>query len=206
MFGLKIWALIFVVGIVLTCFGVLCANQKKEAEINWNGNYTLFHQDSVEIIPDTLPLWAEYENLVKVSEIVATSERGDEAHIVISFGEDEEIIVSGTINDSPIVSADVEISMPNKIYREELGHTAVIIQTSITDAREPLIGVSYEPLHFYRGRLRLGLQGAIEPVKWNRGVLGVRTAYRRGNLSLGITNGINQNLEYEVGVNFGFYL
>ena len=168
---------------------------------------TLFTDEPI-IVPDTLPPWSDYDNEL-VSEIVATTEEGDVAHIVITYDPTTEtVIVSGTINDNPITEANVEIVIPvyPKVYREELGDWAVTIQHSFKGAETTLLGINYDLVHLCRGRLRFGVNAMLDPIGFDNGAIGIRTAGRLGNLSIGVTNGVDQNLKYSVGVNLGFYI
>lgn len=207
----KLLTVVLIVMLVLVGYAVLTKVlcKSKVESYNYTNTSTIF-EDNPIIIPDTLPYWSTPDSIIPVSEVVASTNEGDEAHIVITFDPENEVtVVSGTINDNPITEANVQIIDPitPTVYQEEFGNISVLLHQSITSPQTALVGLSYEPLILSHGRVRFGVQGAVNASEWNNGMIGGRVAYRKGNIGVGIGIGTEiPSFELNVGVGVGFYL
>ncbi len=170
------------------------------------------HDTSVVILTDTLyiedPSWYEAHH---VASGIATTDSGDVAQIDIQYNPNTgEIGIGGHINYHPITGGNFIINLPNIDYKrmEEYGDVAVIYEPISADGQG--LGISYEPIDFQDGRIRVGLQAetSIENEDWL--AVGLRGAYRWRNVSVG--GHVSYKLEFDdepnglkIGANVGFY-
>lgn len=173
------------------------------------------HDTSVVILTDTLylkdPSW---EDAHHVASGTVTTDNGDVAEIDIQYNPiTGQIGVGGHINYNPITGGNFIINLPvidNK-KMEEFGDIAAIFNPMPIDPDDGMsLGISYEPINFYDGRARLGIQAAtsIEDEEWVS--VGIRGAYRYRNVSVGAHISYQKEFDedpdkWTFGPNVGFY-
>jgi len=197
-----VWAVV----LVLVFIGIKGLFPDKDSGEYGFVQHPTLHTDTPTILPDTLPAWSDYTGTL-ISEGNYYTAEADSAHIIVIYNpETEEVEVSGTINDNPITGAEVEIVIPDIIYREEIGDIALVVASPFKDTLDVSVGASYSPLHFSRGRIRFGLVGLLNTANLEDSSIGVTLGYRKGNIGVNIIEDTNTNLNLTTRLGVSFYI
>ena len=189
--------------ILLSLVGLHC---RKGPETGHEGSWAYTHTTTPLITETTED--AVFHGKVRVIEAEVESETGDTAIIIVSVDpETREVAVTGEINGSPIVAADIRVIVPETpMAQEEYGNVAAILALPLGEAETPLVGLHYSPLHLMRGRLRFGLVGMVGVRDLEESTIGVTVGGRYRNLGLNVVTGVNTKLESSTSVGLSFYI
>ncbi|MCK4522425.1 MAG: hypothetical protein KAU20_07670 [Nanoarchaeota archaeon] len=203
--------IMMIMGICIFFIVKSCLNDPEESSGDYHWEYintstpTVIHPDTIEAALDSL-------EVVEISDITAWTAAEDTVHIeVYVHPETQEVIISGEVNGNPIIGADVEVIHPSIDIppMEETGDVALLLDRAFREENRYSVGASWEPLHFFDGKLRIGLAGTVDIAEFNAGTAGARIAGRWRNLSAGVMYGARfdeTGAEKQLSVNVGFYL
>ncbi len=183
--------------------GLVFGDKQPETPLESNWSYT--YTTSPVIVGDSASIdWGSYTPVIDTN---VHSEVGDTAMLIVAVDPNtQEVVISGTINDSPIIHAEVEVIIPSLIQKEELGDVSVTLSYPLNGSQTPVVGLNYTLYSFSRGRIRLGFTGAIGIIDIEESSISASLSYRKGNLGLSLYEGVNTNLELRTQIGINFYI
>lgn len=182
--------ILLIVGIFVLAWFIVTTVRSCDNQEPGETEYITVTDTSVVILTDTLylkdPSWEDAQHIASGT---ASTAEGDTANIQIVYNpQTGQIGVGGHINYHPITEGNFTISLPVIEYKtmEQFSDVAVIFNpVSLNDDDGMSAGVSYEPIDFDDGKIRVGLQALVSIEDRDWASIGIRGAYRWRNVSVG---------------------